>query len=301
MRPDHGIPDASGPAPEPMMNFRVSCQLDYWLHEPSSFLFALRCTETGGQQVMRESLLITPLQGTEEFSLCGGMNRFTRIRAWQSGPLGIVYEADARVAVELLSVACLPMDDPGGVPAEAVPFLFPSRYCESDRLRQFSFELFGHLQGSYAIASAISDWLYQNIAYVSGSSGESCSALDTVNLRRGVCRDFAHLGIALCRAMSIPARYLSCYAYQLNPPDFHACFEVYLSGWWVVFDGTRLAPLNGLVRIATGRDAADTAVCTILGNPELHGSQVSCFNTDAEFVPITRDSLAAQHLALALL
>jgi transglutaminase-like putative cysteine protease len=109
------------------------------------------------------------------------------------------------------------------------------------------------------------------------------------------------LGIAFCRALNVPARYVTCYAYQLQPPDFHACFEVLINGMWYLFDATRLAPLNGLVRIATGRDAADAAVCTIFGNPELQGSLVSCELVDSGFHPVTRDSLAGRNEAIALL
>ena len=106
---------------------------------------------------------------------------------------------------------------------------------------------------------------------------------------------------AFCRSMNVPARYATCYAYQLNPPDFHACFEAFIDGWWYVFDPTRLAPLNGLVRIATGRDAADAAVCTLFGNPELTLSAVSCECLDRNFIPVTRDSLVAGNEAIALL
>ena len=102
--------------------------------------------------------------------------------------------------------------------------------------------------------------------YLSGSTNAQTSAYDTVTEQAGVCRDFAHLGIALCRALTIPARYFTGYAYKLKPADFHACFEAYLGNQWVLFDATGLAPLNGMVKIATGRDAADAAVASIFGN-----------------------------------
>lgn len=183
----------------------------------------------------------------------------------------------------------------------AIPFLFPSRYCQSDLLRAQAFDRFGHIESPFLIAAAIADWIYENISYVSGSTGENSSAIDIMETRQGVCRDFAHLGIALCRAMSLPARYATCYAHQLHPQDFHAVFEVLIDGWWLLFDPTRLAPLNGIVRIATGRDAADAAVCTIFGNPELQTSIVSCDCDDPSFLPVTRDSLARDKHAFALL
>ncbi len=283
------------------MNFRVTCELDYQLQSSATFLFALKCIQTGGQQILDESLVINPFVPVEEFSIVGGMNRFSRIKTLNPGFLQIRYQANVRTSVRVVPVNTLNAGCPGTLSPEAIQFLFPSRYCQSDRLRQQAQDLFGHLNTNYAIASAVSDWIHENVAYVSGSSGESCSAIDTVSQRQGVCRDFAHLGIAFCRALSVPARYATCYAYQLNSPDFHACFEVFIDGMWYVFDPTRLAPLNGLVRIATGRDAADAAVCTIFGNPMLSRSTVSCECSDHNFIPATRDSLVRRNEAIALL
>jgi transglutaminase-like putative cysteine protease len=283
------------------MNFKVSCQLDYTLQSPAAFLFALKCIETGGQQIHSESLLINPFVPTEEFTIVGGMNRFSRINTVNEGPLQVSYQAEVATSIRLVPVESITADGPGGLHPDAIPFLFPSRYCQSDRIREQAQEMFGHLTTPYAIASAVSDWIFEHVSYVSGSSGETSSAMDTLRQREGVCRDFAHLGIALCRSLNVPARYATCYAYQLDPPDFHACFEVFIDGWWYVFDATRLAPLNGLVRIATGRDAADAAVCTIFGNPELNSSIVNCECLDPDFIPITRDSLVAANEAVALL
>lgn len=282
------------------MNFHVSCVLDYTLQDPASFLFALRCIKSGRQEVRNESLTIDPFIEVEEFHIAGGFNRFSRIKTLNPGLLKIFYQADVRTSVGISQVASLGSDAPGSLVPEAIPFLFPSRYCQSDRLRQLALELFGHLNTTHEIASAVSDWIFENIAYVSGSSCESCSAIETLNQRQGVCRDFAHLAIAFCRVLNVPARYVACYAYQLNPPDFHACFEVLIGGLWHVFDATRLVPLNGLVRIATGRDAADAAVCTIFGNPELTRSVVSCECLDSDFIPVTRDSLILRNEAIAL-
>jgi transglutaminase-like putative cysteine protease len=283
------------------MTFRVRCELDYILNNPSTFLFALKCVETGGQKIHNESMVTTPGLNSEDFTIGVGMNRFTRLKTTGTGPLKVKYEADVQTSFELASVSSLNAEGPDHLIPEAIPFLFPSRYCQSDRLRQQAQDLFGHLQTPHALAAGISDWIYEHVGYVSGVSNEQSSAVDTLEQRQGVCRDFAHLAIAFCRAMNVPARYLTCYSHQLNPPDFHAVFEVYINGMWYVFDATRLAPLNGLVRIATGRDAADAAVCTIFGNPSLQSSVVSCDCQDRDFLPITRDSLAACDQAIALL
>lgn len=283
------------------MNFRVNCELEYQLNQPATFLFALKCIETGGQKISSESLQTTPVVNVEDFTLAVGMNRFSRLITFNPGNIRVTYQADVSTSVSIVAVESLQPTGADGLQPETIPYLFPSRYCQSDQLRQQAMDLFGHLTTPHAIASGISDWIYEKVSYVSGSSGESSSAIDTLESRCGVCRDFAHLGIALCRALSLPARYVTCYAYQLNPPDFHACFEVFIDGLWYLFDATRLAPLNGLVRIATGRDAADAAVCTIFGDPMLTLTHASCECTDQGFTPVTRDSLTNQNQAIALL
>lgn len=283
------------------MKFRVQCQLEYALHGEVTFFFAIRCVASGGQRVIRESLTTDPFVTTEEFNDVGGMNRITRLRTLHPGRLSIHYAADVSNSTRLVPACSIMADGPAVLSPDAIPFLFPSRYCQSDRLRHHAQDLFGHLANPYAVASAVSDWIFANIAYVSGSSWETSSAMDTFESRAGVCRDFAHLGIAFCRALNVPARYVSCYANMLAPPDFHACYEVYVDGWWYVFDATRMAQLNGLIRVATGRDAADTAVATIFGNPNLLLSSVSCISLDLDYVPVTTDDLNWSGQALALL
>ncbi len=282
------------------MKFKVSCKLEYQLNSPATFIFALKCLETGGQKVLEESLKIDPQMNVQDFSI-SGTNRFSRFETHDAGKLAVSYQAVVSSSVRTVKIGDLQSATTATLDPEAVPFLWPSRYCQSDQMRQEANDMFGHLQSQYEIAAAVSDWIYDNIAYVGGSSGESSSAMETMKHREGVCRDFAHLAITLCRAMSVPARYASCYAHQLDPRDFHACFEVFIGGWWYVLDPTRLAPLNGLLRIATGRDAADTAVCTIFSDPVLTTYDVSCEALDPDFEAVTRDILASRGEALALL
>jgi transglutaminase-like putative cysteine protease len=114
-----------------------------------------------------------------------------------------------------------------------------------------------------------------------------------------VCRDFAHLGISLCRTLNIPARYFTGYAFQLDPPDFHACFEAYVGGRWLIFDATRLSHLNGLVRIANGRDAADAAVACIFGRAQLLAMKIGCeLAPGQKFAPLTRKRLTHKGVSL---
>ena len=145
------------------------------------------------------------------------------------------------------------------LPLDILPFLLPSRFVSSDRLALFAEREFGRLPKGHQRVTAICNWLYENIDYKRGSSDEETTADESLLKRAGVCRDFAHLGIAFCRALNIPARFVSCYAYGLEPCDFHAVFEAYLAGRWWLFDATRQANLDGLVRIGVGRDAAEIA------------------------------------------
>jgi transglutaminase-like putative cysteine protease len=152
---------------------------------------------------------------------------------------------------------------------KVLPYLNPSRYCESDRLTHFALRMFGNDEPGFSRVTAICDWINNNLDYQPGSTGESTSACDILIQRVGVCRDYAHLAIALCRALCIPARYISGYAVALQPPDFHGFFEAYLGSRWYLFDATRMAPVEGFVRIGTGRDAADASFATIIGEATL--------------------------------
>jgi len=144
----------------------------------------------------------------------------------------------------------------------------PSRYCPSDRLGPLAGQLLGTVpEQPWERAVAVAEWVHGRLAYVRGSSTGSDGALETLLSGQGVCRDFAHLVVALCRALDVPARVVAVYAPGLSPMDFHAVAEVAVDGTWRVLDATGLAPRASLVRIATGRDAADTAFMTTIGDP----------------------------------
>ena len=131
------------------------------------------------------------------------------------------------------------------------------------------------LTGQAELAAVVTSWVFERTDYVLGSSGGSDSAIDTLLTSQGVCRDFAHLVITICRALDLPARFASVYAPGLTPMDFHAVAEVCIGGQWYVHDATALAPRSALTRIATGRDAADTAFVTVYrGRAELTGASV---------------------------
>ena len=148
---------------------------------------------------------------------------------------------------------------------DRIVYLRPSRYAESDRLSAIAAAEFAGITGERELLASVSSWVGSQLTYVAGSSGPTDGAVDTLLLRQGVCRDYAHLVIALLRALDVPARLAAVYAPGLSPMDFHAVAEAAVDGVWRVADATLLAPRTPLVRIATGRDAADTAFLSTYG------------------------------------
>lgn len=168
-------------------------------------------------------------------------------------------------------------------PVDTVRYIRPSRYCESDALVDTARAEFGGLVGA-ELAFAVTEWVHERLRYTPGASAPTDGALATLASGAGVCRDFAHLEIAMLRALDTPARLVAVYAPGLTPMDFHAVVEALVDGRWLVFDPTRLAPRRAMVRIATGRDAADTAFVTnTLADLELLELEV---DATAERLPI---------------
>jgi transglutaminase-like putative cysteine protease len=169
------------------------------------------------------------------------------------------------------------------LPPETMGYIYPSRYCQSDRLLRLAFNEFGQLGQGYQRVMAIRDWVTRHVAFTSNTTNGNTSALDTLVEQVGVCRDFAHLMIALCRACNIPARFATGTDYgadpALGPPDFHAYVEAYLGDRWYIFDPSGTAIPMAFVRFGTGRDAADVAFATIFGSvqtvaPVIHATAV---------------------------
>ncbi len=160
--------------------------------------------------------------------------------------------------------------------ADRITYLRPSRYAQSDQLAAMAHAEFAGISGSAELLAAVSSWVGSQLSYVPGSSGPTDGAVDTMLARQGVCRDYAHLVIALLRGLDVPARLSAVYAPGLDPMDFHAIAEVVVDGQWRAVDATLLAPRSSLMRIASGRDAADTAFLSIYGGAvDLLESEVS--------------------------
>lgn len=257
------------------MKFGVSAKIDYEAGSSATIILNVQPYNFEGQRVISEKLIINPELKSRQLLSKKVEKRVKIIEITEEGPVSVHYKA--AVENEMKMVPAEKLDD---VPINrmslaALSYLNASRYCQSDRLFKFADNKFGKIESSFEKCLAICDYIHQNVEYSAGFTTAQTSAFDTITEQVGVCRDFAHLGIALCRALTIPARYLTCYAYKLEPQDFHACFEAYLGGHWIIFDATKLAPLNGLIKIATGPDAADTAFAAAFGNISFQNVEVN--------------------------
>lgn len=260
------------------MDFSVKATLGYRVKTATPFVFNVQAQRLPGQAIVTESLHIEPALDLENWVMPESGNRYFRLIA-PPGEFRVSYKATVQLSHPTEDPARVHEIPPGELPMSVLTHLFPSRYCQPDRLERFAKRTFGDLPPGYQRVAAICNWIRDNVDYVPGASDALTSAYDTVSQRAGVCRDFAHLGIALTRALGIPARYVSAFAWRLEPPDFHAVFEAFLQGpsgsGWYVFDATRMAAPEGIVRIGVGRDAAEVAFCTQFGEMEFDNPKVS--------------------------
>jgi len=247
------------------VRYKLGCQLCYEIRSPTVFIFNLEVAKLLRHQDVVETLTISPDVSRRIYEVPDIRNRYFSIEA-SPGPLEVRYEAEVTLEVFRADPGTIGEVPLVQVPLDIMPFLLPSRFVPSDRLSAFAQREFGKVEPGHQRVTEICNWLYENIDYQRGASTPQTTADESLILRAGVCRDFAHLGISFCRALNIPARFVSCYAYGLEPRDFHAVFEAYLGGRWWLFDGTRQANLDGLVRIGVGRDAAEIAFASQFGD-----------------------------------
>ncbi len=272
------------------MKFTVSSTLSYDIFSDTTFFFNIMAMKSDTQIIESESLIITPAIAFEEFTIKNSDNRFIKMEVKKGVSFTISYQAQVVTSYKQIDEQTLLKPMPFiKMDHDVLPFISPSRHCESDKLMEFAKKNFGSLPDAYSKALAIEDWLFTNISYVQGSTNSSASATDTLVRTAGVCKDFAHLGIALCRALDIPARYFAAYASHLNPPDFHACFEAYLNGHWIIFDPTKLAGLNGLVKIASAMDASEAPIAIYFGDISCTHMDVQCHPVSPDFTPFNWD------------
>jgi transglutaminase-like putative cysteine protease len=260
------------------MRLSIDARLDYSLAQPSDLLFALEVAQTPDQKLVGDLLTVAGVGALRPVTADDGVGRRTWARG--EGRITATYTATVDVERPVTILGGLVADDIKTLPDSVVTYLFSSRYCEADRFHNAVRRDFGELSGGDMVAAMV-NWIRGHLNYVPGSSDAATTAADTFLSRSGVCRDYAHLLIAMARAADIPARMVAAYAWALKPEDFHAVVEVWLGGAWRLVDPTGLAPVEGIARIGVGRDATDISFLTIFGQAQLIAQSVSVVRLDA--------------------
>ncbi|TAH19161.1 MAG: transglutaminase family protein [Cytophagales bacterium] len=256
------------------MKLKTRCQLEYYSTQETPLILLLQLFRGLPYVIIEETLTIEPAILIRRYVDTYGNSCLRLIT-----PIGklvistsAIVQAEEYIAVDIDAKFTLIQD----LPDEAIVYLLPSRFCESDKLNSLAFSIIQNIFNSgYQMVAAICQWVNRNIKYEHNTSTSITSALDTLSSQHGVCRDLSHLAIALCRSINIPARFVVGYLYLLRPMDLHAWFEVYLDGKWYTFDATQLTLTGGRVVLAYGRDAADVAIATYFGNIQLQNMEVS--------------------------
>jgi transglutaminase-like putative cysteine protease len=252
-----------------MVRLKFSIELKYTITDyPSDFIFNIHAAKTQHQSVVVESFQVSQPVAVALFTDPLHHNRYARLRA-EPGQLTVRYDATVDIKHHIASPDSVYEVPIAALPPETLAYIYPSRYCQSDRMTQLARTEFGSLPPGYWRVRAIQDWVHRRTRFVSGSSNLTTSAVDTLIEQVGVCRDFAHLMIALCRALNIPARFATGIDYGsdpiFGPTDFHAYVEAFLGDRWYLFDASGMALPMGIIRLGTGRDAADVSFATIFG------------------------------------
>ena len=254
------------------MRLEITTRLEYQFDAPTDMLLQIEAAALADQLIEKANISV------------GNCTHFARVpaldmigeRIWirGQGELSVDYQAIVTINRAIDDCQNLATVPPHQLPGDTVQYLMGSRYCPSDQFQSFVFEQFGHLEGGARII-LMRDWICDNVRYVPGVSNSATTAIDTFHSLQGVCRDFAHVMITFARACGIPARIASVYALGVEPQDFHAVAEVFLSGGWHIVDATRMANAGTMAMIGIGRDAADIAFLTAFGPAQMLSQSVS--------------------------
>lgn len=261
-----------------MITLRATCQLTYYFSQPTPVIFLLRPQPDLAQTILQETLQFSPQTPVTAYTDSFG-NVCDRV-VLPVGDCQVNFSMDVKTN-DLIAVAPgLPRTPIEQLPSDTLVYLLPSRYCLPEFLRQQAISITADVTEGYDKAAAICAYIHEHISYEYGSSNSQTTALDTWQQQKGVCRDFAHLGISLTRALDMPARMVVGYLYQLDPMDLHAWYEVFIGGQWYTFDPTQATPKGGRIILGYGRDAADVAFATFFAPFELKRMQVTVEKID---------------------
>ena len=269
------------------MRVRVGCEFRYEATGATPSVWQVRPRVDGPEQIVATAWDTMPFLPTRSY-FDGFGNLCDRL---------VLPEGESRVRFDALvevpaafdeadkAARAVPVED---LPDDTLAFLLPSRFCLSDAASDQAWELFGNTRAGWERVQAVCDWTHENITYAMGTTTSLTTSADVLEGGRGVCRDYTHVGITFCRALNIPARYVSGYIPDIAVPppdlpmDFCSWFEAYLEGRWWTFDPRNNVPRMGRVVIGRGRDAADVAMVTTYGAPELRSMKVWADEADAE-------------------
>lgn len=244
------------------MPILIRTHLIYATQQPCDLLLQIEATPDPTQLCQEADLSLTPqspntpLRGDEDV----GMRRWIKAAQQFECHYRAVYDVQ-RAPPHWAQLAQTPW---AAIPSDVVKYLMPSRYCHSDQFFDFVSNQFPALEGG-PLVLAMADWIAQNFTYDNGVSHAGTTASDSFMALKGVCRDYVHVLIAFARAAGLPARFVSVYAPDVTPKDFHAVAEVYLEGHWHLIDPTGMAQPQDMVKICVGRDAADASFLTSYG------------------------------------
>lgn len=261
-----------------MIRIELNIDLKYEIDSAGAdFVFNIHAAHTPNQRVSAENLVLSQSLPIRMYTTPVTGNRYFQVHA-APGPLNVSYSATIDLVHHFADPATIVEVAVRDIPPEVMGYIYPSRYCQSDRLIKLANNEFGLLAQGYSRVQAIHDWIRRHVAFKLNSTNTNTSAADTLLERVGVCRDFAHLMIALCRALNIPARFATGTDYgadpTLGPSDFQAYVEVYLGHRWYIFDPSGTGIPMGFVRFGTGRDAAELSFATVFGGVRTHAAVI---------------------------
>lgn len=261
-----------------MIRIELNIDLKYEIDNAGAdFVFNIHAAHTPNQRVFAENLVLSQSLPIRMYTTPVTGNRHFQVRA-APGLLNVSYSATIDLVHHFADPATIAEVAVRDIPPEVMGYIYPSRYCQSDRLIKLANNEFGQLPQGYSRVQAIHDWIRRHVAFKLNSTNTNTSAADTLIERVGVCRDFAHLMIALCRALNIPARFATGTDYgadpTLGPSDFQAYVEVYLGHRWYIFDPSGTGIPMGFVRFGTGRDAAELSFATVFGGVRTHAAVI---------------------------
>lgn len=273
--PSGGRPPPPGPRPfssGDCLRYDVSVHLDYALPRPTDLLLQIEVADLPDQRTETPTLTTSEVEHFARVVAEDGIGN----RAWVRASDRLTCDYSVRITVDrpTLNLSPLPAVPPHLLPPETVRYLLPSRYIPVHKFETIAEAEFGGLAGGARIA-AMRDWLNKSLIYAPGASNADTDAAETYLTRHGICRDYAHVLIALARASSIPARFASVYAPNVTPQDFHAVAEVYLDGTWHLVDATGMADASEIARIGVGADAAEVSFLTIFGAATMKAQSVN--------------------------